>query len=150
MPIVDRREFLEMLASIAAGNTLLPALAAKDHKAGQLIPGKYEPGRIENEYSLFLPGEREALQRPPRISSVTADEVSVITDAGSSRIQPGDQIDGWRLLAMVTLNNKVTAVFEKSVTHRGVLAFVTESDGVMASIPKKIGQLSCIRPQIGR
>jgi hypothetical protein len=30
--------------------------------------GRYHPGRIQNEYSLFLPGEREALRNSPRAS----------------------------------------------------------------------------------
>jgi hypothetical protein len=59
----------------------------------------------------------------------------------------GEELDGWRLVALVPrLNGTPTAVFEKHVTHRGVIVYVTES-GELARIPKAIGDLASVRPR---
>jgi len=106
--------------------------------------GRYYPGRIPNEYSLFLPGEREALDKSPRIVGMG---VGWVTCQGGRRVQVGESIDGWRLLIILPwLNGEATAVFEKHVTHQGAIAYVTPK-GEVAHIPKRIGELSNIRPR---
>jgi hypothetical protein len=65
----------------------------------------------------------------------------------SLRMQPNDHLDGWRLLAIVTIDGVDTAVFEKHVSRRGAIAYVKEREGVIAYIPKQIGQLSKIHPR---
>ena len=62
-------------------------------------------------------------------------------------MRPGESVDGWELVAILGwLNGAPTAVFEKHVTHQGALAYVTEQ-GVIALIPKRVGDLSRIRPR---
>ena len=114
--------------------------------AGAPLSGKgYPPARIRNEYSLFLPGEKEALANPPLIAELGRGGVVV---AGSAHpIHPGESAGGWKLLAVSDFNGAPTAIFEKHVTHRGAIAFVTPDRGVIGSIPKAIGKLSSIRPR---
>ncbi len=70
-------------------------------------------------------------------------------DLGSQTktLQAGEEIGGWKLLTIVSMNGTATAVFEKHVTHNGAIIYVTESEGVIARIPKGIGDLSQIRPR---
>ena len=62
-------------------------------------------------------------------------------------IKVGEQVNGWSLLSVADINGTATAVFEKHVTHQGAIVYVTESEGVIARIPKGIGDLSAIRPR---
>src|SRR6185312_4122617 len=62
-------------------------------------------------------------------------------------LRPGDALEGWRLLTIVGINGVATAVFERHVTHRGAIIYVTEQRGVIALLPKYIGSLSKIRPR---
>lgn len=105
----------------------------------------YAPGRIQNEYSLFLPGEREALASPPLV--VDFSDAGVVLKAGGAALRVGEQVDGWKLLAVAGYNGVDTAVFEKHVTHRGAIAYITADRGVIGSIPKMVGDLSTIRPR---
>ena len=58
----------------------------------------------------------------------------------------GESLGGWQLVAILPwLNGTPTAVFEKHVTHQGAIAYVTEM-GEIASIPKRIGDLSKFAP----
>ena len=57
------------------------------------------------------------------------------------------RFDGWHLLAVADMNGTATAIFEKHVTYQGVIAYVTKAEGVIDRIPKKIGNLSKIRPR---
>lgn len=128
---MKRRAFLQALglsyASLAPGAGA-QAPAKKQHS------GRYSPGRISNEYSLFLPGEQEALAAEPKLKSIHA-------------LHPGEMVDGWQLLTISNMNGTATAVFEKHVTHQGAVLYITESEGVILRIPKGIGQLSSIRPR---
>ena len=45
------------------------------------------------------------------------------------------------------MNGTATAVLEKTVTHQGVIVYVTESEEVILRVPKQIGFLSSIRPR---
>ena len=59
----------------------------------------------------------------------------------------GEVIGGWQLVAILPwLNGVATAVFEKHVTHQGAIVYVTEM-GEITRIPKRIGDLSHIRPR---
>lgn len=147
MSAFTRRDFLKMLAAVGAGSVLDAVLARADALATRLAPGSYHPGRIENEYSLFLAGEQEALRTPPTVSAVTRDQLTAHLGVQSSRLHLDDQLDGWRLLAITNMNGIETAAFEKHATYRGAIAYVTESGGVIAYIPKQIGDLSSIRPR---
>src|SRR5579859_7619116 len=157
---VKRRSFLKQAVVLPAaaaahlGGAIAPAGASETGTASTLpatpprVPeGRYAPGRISNDYSLFLPGEREALTETPRVSRI--DEASVTATLGSktTTLKTGESIDGWRLVAAIGwLNGAATAVFEKHVTHQGAIVYVT-TDGEIARIPKRIGDLSKIRPR---
>ena len=66
---------------------------------------------------------------------------------GQSRLmRRGDCFEGWSLLCIAPVNGMPTAIFEKHVSHRGALAYVN-AQGLVAYIPKGIGQLSNIRPR---
>lgn len=127
---MNRRDFLGT-ASLAAA--ALPA---------ELPRGSYSPGRIANEYSLRLSGEQAALNRVPSIRKVERGFIEA-----NSRVKIGEFIDGWQLLATARMNGTVTAVLEKTVTHGGCIAYVTESEGVILRVEKQVGRLSAIRPR---
>lgn len=110
-------------------------------------PGAYAPGRIENVYSLFLPGERESLQSPPTVSAVDPDHLTARCGGLSALMRPGDQLAGWRLMTIAVIDGTETAVFEKHATHRGAIAYVTAGGGTIAYVPKEIGRLSSIQPR---
>ncbi len=142
---IDRRAFLQgaALAGAMEFARLTPmARALVDPSASQQ---SYRPGRIDNEYSLFLPGEQEALANPPLVAEPASNRVVL---AGTGReIRIGEREDGWKLLAVAHFNGAATAIFEKHVTHRGMIAYVTRDGGVIARIPKAVGQLASIRPR---
>lgn len=145
---MKRRSFLK---SAAAAPVLGVATAlvstARSQGTRELPKGKYHPGRIPNEYSLFLPGERGALRMTPSVSSVAPGEVSAQLGATSRTLKVGESIEGWQLVATLPwLNGVPTAVFEKHVTHRGAISYVTEM-GEIAHIPKHVGDLSKVRPR---
>jgi len=148
---MKRRAFLERMGTIpvlGAASSWASAKGQTNKQAGQpraaLERGRYHPGRIPNEYNLFLPGEREALAKSPRICETG---MGWVICQGGKRLQVGESVDGWRLLIILpALNGEVTAVFEKHVTHQGAIAYVT-TKGEVAHIPKHIGELSSIRPR---
>ena len=116
--------------------------------AGSAAPAMpYKPGRIENEYSTLLPGEREALAVAPQLTAFTGSSVQASLAGAARSVAPGESIGDWQLLTVVRMNGVETAVFEKHVTHRGAIAYVTERGGVIALIPKGIGDLAQIRPR---
>jgi len=148
---IDRRDFLGLLAMLGAESASNPLLAASgsydsERDPGAPAPGTYRPGRIDNEYALLLPGEREALEKPPVVSSLTSEVVTIRHGDQTIQMRPHDETDGWRLLTITAIDSVQTAVFEKHVTHRGAIAYVT-AQGVSAIIPKQIGELSNIRPR---
>jgi hypothetical protein len=142
---INRRTFLQAVASAGAMEftrltPLARALAGKSENGGT-----YEPARIENEYSLLLPGEREALASPPLVAELTRSSVVL---AGSGRaIKVGEVESGWKLLAVCDCDGVAAAVFEKHATHRGAIAYVAQGRGAIASIPKAVGKLASIRPR---
>lgn len=142
---VNRRTFLQGLA--AAGTLEFTRLTPYAHAlaTGRSFKSGYTPGCIQNEYNHFLPGEREALASPPLISGFQ--NSGVILQSSQRGLQVGEAIDGWKLLTIIGLNGATTAIFEKHVTHRGAIAYVTVEQGVIANTPKIIGQLSSIRPR---
>lgn len=131
----------------SAGCTLDPAFGLLHDNAPQLRKGAYTPGRILNEYSLFLPGEEEALRAVPKVSAIGHGGLTAKLGASSVALHPGEVLDGWRLITITGMNGVETAVFEKHVTHRGAIAYVTEEQGLIAWIPKYIGSLAQIRPR---
>jgi hypothetical protein len=134
----NRRRFLQ---SSALG------LAASMSGVNAQSASAYEPGRIPNEYSLFFEGEYEALAQTPRLVRITEHRVETSQGTQSGPLDIGHEVDGWKLLAIAGINGTLTAVLEKHVTHRGAIIYVTESQGVIARIPKGIGDLSKIRPR---
>lgn len=109
--------------------------------------GRYQPGRVPNEYSLLLPGERDALSNPPRVSRIEGRVVTVRWGGEERSLGVGESIAGWQLVAALPwLNGTPTAVFEKHVTHQGAIAYITER-GEIAHIPKRVGDLEKIRPR---
>ncbi len=144
-PTTDRRTFLKLLSAAGLATSFAPVQAAL---TGKLPPrGTYRPGRIPNEYALFLPGEREALAAPPAISELRGQSLFAKHGAESRHLEAGQNIGGWRFVTAVEINGVDTAIFEKHVTHRGAIAYVTERGGTIALIPKYVGDLSKIRPR---
>ena len=146
---VNRRQFLQALA--AAGLAIQQSVGAEAFAATGLAPqlpkGAYSPGRIQNEYALFLPGEQEALAVAPSIRALTEHGLEARLNGAWQPVTVGQGMDGWQLLAIVEMNGVLTAVFEKHVTHQGALAYVTELGGTLALVPKQVGTLSSIRPR---
>ncbi len=147
MSTLERRTFLKLLGAAGLTTATGPAIALGTKSAPALPQGRYFPGKIANEYSLFLPGEQEALQSPPEVSQFSTGDLLARTGSQSVQLKVGEQIDGWRLLSMSEINGTMTAVFEKHVTLRGAIAYVTEQGGTIALIPKQIGDISKIRPR---
>ena len=152
-PTMKRRSFLKRAAGLGALGTTScldgadPTSNTSSSPAGSLPRGRYTPGRIPNEYNLFLPGEREMLATPPRVRSFPEGGVSAHWNSESKTLAAGESIGGWQLLVNIPwLNGSPTAVFEKHVTHQGAISYVTEM-GEIARIPKRIGDLSKIRPR---
>lgn len=153
---MKRRSFLKQAASVPAAVaaahfcSTAPAAGVLTDSAPQhsAIPhGRYTPGRIPNEYCLYLPGERASLAESPRVSSMAEGALTASLAHETKRLKVGDEIQGWRLVAVLGwLNGIATAVFEKHVTHQGAIVYVTE-DGEIARVPKRIGDLSRIRPR---
>ena len=147
MSDVERRSFLKLLAAAGLSSAFDPRTLRGDVRRSNRPPGTYSPARIVNEYSAFLPGEKIALATAPAIEEATALGVRLRSGSGERRLRVGESIDGWQLLTVVDMNGTATAVFEKHVTHRGALAFVTADRGTIALIPKGIGDLAKIRPR---
>jgi hypothetical protein len=148
----SRREFLRAMVAVPAMRTLsrVQDLSSGKRENGDDAGSRnatYPPGRIENEYVLFLPGEREALLQAPRVVSIGAEKVTAAFDGKQIKIAAGESIEGWRLAAILPwLNGTPTAVFEKRVTHRGVMVYLSE-DGEIARIQLYVGDLAGIRPR---
>lgn len=147
-----RRSFLKHAAALpAVSSAVIAGQAAasqpKREEKSSLEPGRYTPGNIPNEYSLFLPGEKEALADSPRVTSVERESVAAHHGTVSRSLRVGDSISGWQLAAVLPwLNGTPTAVFEKHVTNQGAIVYVTAT-GEIARIPKRIGDLSKIHPR---
>jgi hypothetical protein len=144
---INRRTFLQGAATAGAleFSRLTPFARAL---AGASPAGAgYQPARIENEYSLFLPGEREALAHPPLVAGVSRTGVTLAGTGSARTLRIGEMESGWKLLAVADFNGGATAIFEKHATHRGALAYVAVDRGVIACIPKMVGRLSSIRPR---
>ena len=157
-PSIKRRSFLKQVTTLPAlATTSLFANANPTHPGGSkptaFQPGRslpkerYSPGHITNTFNLYLPGEKEALRASPRVMKITASEVFTSANGKNATLRVGSSIEGWRLVALLPwLNGIATAVFEKHVTHRGCIAYVTQ-EGEIASIPKQIGDLAQINPR---
>ncbi|HVA56364.1 MAG TPA: hypothetical protein VNF92_00585, partial [Gemmatimonadaceae bacterium] len=158
--MINRRRFVQWAAAAAvlprrmlggsAASPLRLAAARPDASAAAEAtrsPG-YSPGRIPNEYALLLAGEAEALTKAPAARGFRADAVLAAMPTGPTRwMKVGEEIGGWRLVAVIgDLDGAPTAVFEKHVSHRGAIVYVT-ARGEIARIPKGIGDLANIRPR---
>jgi hypothetical protein len=133
-----RRRFLQVLSA-------LPAVSRSASWGAPTGPSGYSPGRIPNEYSLFLPGEREALGTEPVLEAI--ERGAVIIRGRQGTVRPGQEVDGWLLIAVASMNGSDTAVFEKTLSHRGAIVYITQAEGVILRIPKGVGNLSNIRPR---
>ncbi len=149
---------MQLLAAAGAAAQLNPAAQAQSSFADQLPARPYHPNRIPNEYALFLPGEHDALARPPQVRNLRDHSLEAAPGVGGSAtgsnadaafqaISVDGELDGWRLVHVGDINGVLTSVWEKRVTHQGAFAYVTELGGAFAVIPKQVGQLSSIRPR---
>ncbi len=145
---MKRRAFLQHTIAAPAYAGLAACALNEDGKGASGLPtGRYTPGRIANEYSLLLPGEREELKNSPRVISFRDGKATVVWGNEKKTMASGEVIGGWQLVAILPwLNGTATAVFEKHVTHQGDILYVTEM-GEIARIPKRIGRLDQIRPR---
>ena len=146
---MKRRSFLKgVAASVPSLAVLRPSLfgqAASSDPAAR----SYAPGVILNEYTAFLPGEREALDQKITLGRIATQDrtVDAIVDGEQKTLRIGQSIQHWKLLTILPWHNGMpTAVFEKHVTHQGALVFVN-AERELARIPKQIGDLSKIRPR---
>lgn len=150
MPTVKRREFLKsavVLPVLDAASRTKAAVAEEAQVSDAPASQGSAHYRIPNEYTLFLPGEREALASAPRVITFERDRVRAQHESEGAALRGGASIHGWTLLAILPwLNGIPTAVFEKHVTHQGAISYVT-AEGEIAHIPKRIGDLSRIRPR---
>ncbi len=158
--MIDRRRFLQWAAAAAVvpGRMLdLPGAVPSgpglaEAGDGSAAPAgrrkRYSPGRIPNEYSLLLPGEAEALARVPAVTEFRSGTVLASASGGAPRsLHIGDALDGWRLVALIPdLDGAPTAVFEKRMSHRGAIVYLT-GRGEVARIPTGVGELANIRPR---
>jgi hypothetical protein len=150
--LLERRDVLKLFGLIGAGSVIPTGLSAAPAWATSLTDAREltrtsNPGRILNDYSLYLPGEEEALKAVPSISHFESGSLTATLGNRPSTLRQGQSLDGWKLVAIPEMNGVLTAVFEKHATHRGALAYVTEGEGTIAWIPKQIGALSSIRPR---
>jgi hypothetical protein len=145
--MITRRLFLlqSALASAAALAWPVPSAAATSSPPST---AGYAPARIDNEYSLLSPAEAAALAHPPAVSGIQADTVlAAPAGAASRQLRVGEEVDGWRLLALLaSLNGVPAAVFEKHVAHRGRIVFLNEK-GTILALDKGVGELARIRPR---
>lgn len=147
MSSIERRSFLKLLAATGIASTLSPEYVCAQQKRTSGKNRMYAPARIVNEYYEFLTGERAALATPPTTVAIDSLGVRLKSGPGEHKVCVGEVVNGWHLLAVIDMNGVPTAVFEKHVTHRGAIAFVTVGRGTIALIPKFIGDLSRIRPR---
>ena len=147
MSSIERRSFLKLLAATGIASTLSPEYVCAQQKRTSGKSRMYAPARIVNEYYEFLAGERAALATPPTTVAIDSLGVRLKNGPGEHNVSVGEVVNGWHLLAVIDMNGVPTAVFEKHVTHRGTIAFVTVGRGTIALIPKFIGDLSRIRPR---
>jgi hypothetical protein len=144
----SRRSFLKQVATAPALGVAAREGLSFSPPSNAIPPtGTYHPGRIPNEYALLLPGERQALAQSPRAISIGSEAVTAALGSEQKALKVGQFIQGWQLLAIIPwLNGIPTVVFEKHVTHRGVIVYATEQ-GEIARIPKYTGDLSNVRPR---
>ncbi len=150
---MKRRSFLKYVTALTP-MVGAERLAARQHRlssAGRVgepaSEGSYAPTRIVNEYSLFLPGEREALQNVPQVLAIDSIKVKAQHGEQAKTLKVSEAINGWHLVAIIPwLNGIATAVFEKHVTHQGAISYAT-TGGEIAHIRKLVGDLSKIRPR---
>lgn len=142
----SRREFVAA-AALSTAVSKQGHLKAAQSKAVALEVGRYRPGRIENEYSALSASEREALAVPITLSGIDPEGATAVIGTSAKQLKPGDSLEGWQLLAIVRMNGTATAVFEKCARHRGVLIYITASQGTILRVEKGIGQLANVRPR---
>ena len=147
MDTMKRRSFLKLLAVAGAGSAFAPGVCGAEVRRVGGAKGSYSAARIVNEYSAFLPGERAALATAPVVAEVSAAGVRLRDGPAGHLMAVGSATDGWRLVAIADMNGTETAVFEKHVTHRGAIAYVTADGGTIALVPKGVGDLAKIRPR---
>ena len=115
---MERRSFLKLLGVAGAGSALEVTALSLRARGTASAKGSYSAARIVNEYSAFLPGEREALAQGPAIVEASSLGVRLRGGAASHLLPVGEAVDGWRLVTVLHMNGIATAVFEKHVTHR--------------------------------
>ncbi len=140
----NRRKFLQSAGLGVAAIRPGPAETAQSKPLARI---GHAPGRIANEYDLLLPGEQAALAQSVTVSEIQNHQLVASLGAETKKLQFGDEIGGWTLVTIASMNGTRTAIFEKHVTHRGAILYVTEAEGVTARIPKGVGDLSKIRPR---
>ena len=150
---MKRRSFLKyvsVLTPVVGAENLVARRRPSASSARDAQPasgGKYQPGRITNEYIHFLAGEKEALQDVPKVLAIDRAAVRAQHGGQSRNLRVSEALNGWQLVAILPwLNGVPTAVFEKHVTHQGAISYVTEHREI-AHIPKRVGDLSKIRPR---
>ena len=124
---LNRRHFLKAAAS-AASISAAAADAQEPRPGSKRAAGKsYAPNRIVNDYSRFLPGEREALSEVLSCKDFGNGTVLVTAGKTTQTLAPGGAAHGWNLKAIFSMNGTDTAVFEKQATHAGATADIYDT-----------------------
>src|SRR3954454_14291271 len=101
----SRRKFLKGILAMPAAGTLsrfsLWAAAKNTRSNPAAQTAQPEPGRIENVYVKFLPGEREALERPPHMVAIHSDGVMAEFEGKQFQLAVGASNNGWYLAAII-------------------------------------------------
>lgn len=142
---MQRRRFLQTAGGVFAAGVLEKKSQSATPQPADAANGGYAPGRIQNDYSLFLPGEKKALASAPKVARIERDAVWL--EGSAQPIHSGQSADGWVLLASFEINGTQTAIFEKNVSYQGAIIYTTEREGVILRIPKRLGYLSRVRPR---
>lgn len=123
---INRRTLLKGLSLSA-----LHGIAGQATKASTTFriqhPAKETLTSVPNEYSLRLAGEEDLMQRVPDVMKITDKTVTVQINDVLQTIQSNGTVDGWHLVAVIDIRDEPVAVFERHVTHGGMIVFISQS-----------------------
>lgn len=145
---MKRRSFIQAMAGAFPAKVLSRAISAQESSVVNIPASNYQPGRIVNEYTALLPGEKEVLDEAIEVREINSElHTADVVLSEQRTLAVGQSVHGWKLLAILPWHNGApTAVFEKHVAHRGALTFFSV-EGEVARIPKYVGDLTKIRPR---
>src|ERR1700761_7269719 len=94
--LIERRNFLKLIGMTGLGSALpfdLEAEGVFSQNAPNHRSAGGVPGRIPNEYSLYLSGEKEALEAVPAVSNVVGGSVDIKLGSKTATLRLGESFD---------------------------------------------------------